>query len=162
MVVHCSWRDLPIERRAKFALAFYDYVENADSDSGSLFSFGRGDEKPDNDVMNDIFRTIVGLQNPIDTDIAKSVWKKAADDGEFLGPHGSGFNYRSRAFFYYLFRAESAGWEGMDVKKLIKEFEGIPRIHTAPDDPKVKEKDECFRLAEGDKRHEETIRIFNR
>mmetsp|Transcript_14057 Transcript_14057/g.21089 ORF Transcript_14057/g.21089 Transcript_14057/m.21089 type:complete len:513 (+) Transcript_14057:192-1730(+) len=156
---NCPWRNLPIERRATFAIAFYDYVENADNSSFS--SYGRGVELPDNDDMNQIFRIIVGLHNPIDTTIAGSVWKTAAEDGEFIGVHGSGCNYRSRAFFYYLLRSESDGWEGMDVTKLIKEFEDIPRIHKAPDDPKVKEKDECFRLAEGDKRHDEMNRIFS-
>ena len=47
----------------------------------------RGVELPDNDDMNQIFRTIaiVGLHNPIDTTIAGSVWKTAAEDGEFIG-----------------------------------------------------------------------------
>eukprot|EP00985_Skeletonema_marinoi_P027472 scaffold22594_cov62-Skeletonema_marinoi.AAC.1 len=109
---NCPWRNLPIERRATFAIAFYDYVENADNSSFS--SYGRGVELPDNDDMNQIFRTIVGLHNPIDTTIAGSVWKTAAEDGELIGVHGSGCNYRSRAFFYYLLRSESDGWEGMD------------------------------------------------
>lgn len=123
------WRDLPIERRATFAMTFYDYVENADGRSSSIF--GNSDELPDDNDMNQIFRAIVGLQNPVDMAIAKSVWKKAADDGEFLGVHGSGFNRRSRAFFDHLLQSESDGWEHMDATKVMKEFKEPPRTNKA-------------------------------
>lgn len=93
---------------------------------------------------------------------SKSVLQKAADEGEKLGPLASGQNVDTRSFFYYLLRGNSPseGWEHLDVVKLVKDFDKIPRIHRAPDDAKAKEKDEYLRLAYGNKRHEELNTTF--
>ena len=161
---HNPWHDLPIDRRARFALAFHEYVEEAEDRRSSPFlstPFHERFDKPCNDDMNTIFRTIVGLQNPVDMSTVESVWKAAADDGEFLGTNGAGCNYYARAFFYYLLRSEDSCSEDMDVVKAMKEFEKIPEISKAPDDPKCKDKDECLRLALGDRRYAERNRIFS-
>ena len=138
------------------ALATVRYIdEGGDSHSSGMFG-DRDLEMPKKDV-NNILKTISGMQHPIDEDLAKSVWKKAADDGESIGPHGSGMNADFRAFFYYLLRGNfpSNEWEDLDLVKLVEEFGNIPRIYRAPDNAAAREKDECLRLAYGDKRHEE-------
>jgi len=160
------WTGMPIERRAKFALATIRFIDSGDEQS----QFGRDLEMPMG-AVNDLLKTICGMQNPKNGDIAKSVWQKAADDGEFLSPFGAGFNAQYRAFFYYFLRGNfllrewgSVGWgqqDAMDVVKIYKEYDEIPFSHMAPkDDVKAKEKDECLRLAYGNKRHEERNEMF--
>ena len=155
------WADLSVERRATVVLAIISYVVYYEEDDGSSFY-----SKPSmqSEQVNDLFKTICGMQNPKDEDLAKSVWKKAADDGECIGPEAAGQNCESRSFMYYLGRKASGGdnWDSMDIVELIKTFDGIPRVHRAPDDAEAKEKDECMRLAYGDKLHEEINAILRR
>ncbi|KAL9182755.1 hypothetical protein ACHAXT_004034 [Thalassiosira profunda] len=116
------------------------------------------------EALNNIFKTICGMQHPKDKDIANSVWKKAGEDGESIGPEAAGGNGDTRAFLYYLSRGNCPPdkWKDLDVVKLIGEFEHIPRIHKAPEDANAKEKDECRRLAFGDKLHEQLNAIWAR
>ena len=100
----------------------------------------------------------------MDEDLANSVWKKAADDGESIGPEASGQNFEGRSFIYYLLRGNfpAEEWESLDLVELVNQFSKLPRIHRAPDDEKVKEKDECLRLVYGDKLHDELNAIFSK
>lgn len=116
------------------------------------------------DEVNNIFKTISGMQNPMDKDLATSVWQKAAENGEDIGPEAADQNVEARAFIFYLLRGNcpSEVWEGLDLVTLAKDFSELPRIHQSPNDAKAKEKDECMRLAYGDKLHEELNAIWKR
>lgn len=158
-VQEAPWKDMPIERRARFALAAIQYIGSADERSTS--SFGRDIDVPF-EALNDMLKTMCGMQNPKDEELAKSVWQKAADDGEMLGPDGAGFNMQLRSFFYYLLRRSilPEDWKDLDMVKVYKEYSAIPMIDRAPDDEQAKEKDDCMRLAYGDERHEKRNAMF--
>ena len=161
--VVAPWADLPIERRATFALATIQYVMDSDDGDDGISFGGRGLGMP-SDEVNNIFKTICGMQNPMDEDLANSVWQKAAEDGESIGPEASGQNFEGRSFIYYLLRGNfpAEEWESLDLVELVNQFSKLPRIHRAPDDEKVKEKDECLRLVYGDKLHDELNAIFSK
>jgi hypothetical protein len=141
------WKTLPVERRAKVALAIVRYIRDADDDiDGS-----------NTDACNTLFKTVCGMtNNPCnDTmDLCKSVWEKAAAD-ELLGPEGAGKNYSSRAFFHFSLRrrGDTSKWKDMVAK--IKEFENIytPSLleHRYSDNELAKEKEECLKLSRGGK-----------
>ena len=158
-VQEAPWKDMPIERRARFALAAIQYIGSADERSTS--SFGRDIDVPF-EALNDMLKTMCGMQNPKDEELAKAVWQKAADDGEMLGPDGAGFNMQLRSFFYYLLRRSilPEDWKDLDMVKVYKEYSAIPMIDRAPDDEQAKEKDDCMRLAYGDERHEKRNAMF--
>jgi len=114
--------------------------------------------------------------NPNEDSIAQEVWKKAAGD-ELLGFMGAGFNARCRAFAFYFMRGAfpcyegdkvgdqsfpQSSWESLDFVELFKEYEKIPRISKEPDNANAKEKDECLRLARGDKEHARMSAIWSR
>lgn len=144
--------DMPIVRRATFALASIKWIGN--SDGGSASPFGRTIETP-TDSVNELFKAITGMQNTDDENLARSVWLKAADDGELLSHgDGAGFNREERGFFYYLLESDSFS---SDMPKAFKEYYKIPDLFEAPDDPKALLKDGCSRKALGDKRHEKRI-----
>ncbi|KAL7452512.1 hypothetical protein ACHAWC_004238 [Mediolabrus comicus] len=150
--------DMPLERRATFALASIKWIGN--SDGGSTSPFGRPIETP-TDSVNELFKAITGMQNTDDENLARSVWLKAADDGELLTHgDGAGFNSQERGFFYYMLESDSFSsdqWKSLDMAKAFKEYYGIPDLFEAPDDPKALLKDGCSRKALGDKRHEKRI-----
>jgi len=154
------WKDLSIERRAKLALAVIHYIVSVDEDQSS--AFGRNITQP-YEALNNILKTLCGMQNPRDEGIYLSVWQKAAEE-ERLGNEGAGHNATSRAFAYYFMRGASFScksmWGVLDMVTLFKEFDKIPRIGKAPEDAKAKEMDECLRLARGDKQHEEMNAIW--
>ena len=66
-----TWTDFSIELRAKVLLATIQYVND---DGGGEDSFGGGSFDMPSDEINDIFKTISGMQNPMDKDLARSVW----------------------------------------------------------------------------------------
>ena len=152
---------LPVERRAKLVLSIIHYVLRAEDpdDSDSEFSFGRPIEMP-KDSVNTILKAVCGSY-PV---VAKQVLQTAADGGEHMGPEEAGHNTDSRAFVYYLIRADkpSDEWKSLDLVKLAKEFDRIPYICSAPDDEGAQEKDECLRLSRGDKMHEDINEFLSR
>jgi hypothetical protein len=141
------WKNLPVERRAKVALAIVQYIRDSANSSGGTFT----DTPVPVDACNTLFKTVCGMtNNPYNTMVlCKSVWERAAAD-ELLGPEGAGHNYTMRAFFHFSLRrgGDTSKWKDMVAK--IKEFEKIPSLRLdLPDSDKelAKEKEECFKLA---------------
>lgn len=156
------WTDLPLERRAKVVLAIVRYVnEGGGADRESFF--GRSIEMP-TEAVNAIFNAMSSYpESQVGPGSVNSVWHKAATEGENIGPEACGMNWESRAFIYYLLRKNITAeeWKCLQVVDFVKEFSDIPRIHKAPNDEKAKEKDECLRLAQGDKLHAELNAIWS-
>ena len=152
-----AWNELSIDRRAAVALAIVKYImeyDDGEDDFGDDFGMGFGNvDMPSASVIK-IFQVMCAASDP---KLRKDVLHKAADDGECIGPDAAGQNVETRAFFYYLIRADmsSEKWPGLDVVKLAKDFSALPSTCRAPNDEKVKEKDECLRLSRGDKLHNE-------
>ena len=153
------WKDLPVERRAKVALSIVHYIINREDEDNSS-SFAPPEVAP-LEACNTLFKTVCGISNPENLELVKSVWTKACVDGDCIGPEAAGRNAEIRAFFYFLVRSEK--YEMANVGKKIKEFRKIPLLHKAKDGDKLaKEKDECFKLARGEKLHSELTAIFSR
>ena len=171
-----AWNDLPVERRARTILATIHYIinfkekeddeEEFDDEEDTALRFGdsifgsRSIGMPSK-AVNNIFKYVCGVSH---SSLAIEVLKKAADSGEFIGPKAAGMNVETRAFVYFLIRANklSDEWANLDVVKLAKEFNELPYICKAPDDERVREKDECLRLSRGDKLHKEMNEMLRR
>jgi hypothetical protein len=157
------WKDLPVERRAKVALAIVHYIMNKE-DSDTSSPFPGLDVIPPLEECNSLFKTVCGISNPEtpeNNELVKSVWSAASSDGESIGPEPAGQNAELRAFFYFLTR--NGQYKVINVVKKIKEFDKIPRMHRAKqDDEMAKEKDECFKLAYGEKLHSEISALLSR
>ena len=149
-----AWNELPIDRRAAVALAIVKYIMEDDGDDDDDFGMGFSNIEMPSASVNKIFQVMCAASDP---KLRKDVLHKAADDGEYIGPDAAGQNVQTRAFIYYLIRADmpSDEWQILDAVKLAKDFSALPYIGRAPDDEKVKEKDECLRLSRGDKLHNE-------
>jgi hypothetical protein len=162
-----AWNDLPIERRARTILATVRYIintEDKEDDESTRFGgvvFGSRSIRMPSKAVNNIFKSVCGVNRH---SLAIEVLQKAADSGEFIGPEAAGMNVDTRAFVYFLVRANKSPeeWASLDVIKLTKEFSELPFLHRAPDDEKVREKDECLRLSRGDKLHQEINDMFRK
>jgi hypothetical protein len=156
-----AWTTIaPLERRAKLVLCTVRYIVQAEDpdDSGTRFSFSEPVEMP-KAAVNKLMKEICGFY----PDHAKMVLQKAADDGELIGPDAAGQNIDSRAFIYYLIRADKSSneWANLDFVKLAKEFDALSYTKE-PADELTKEKDQCMRLARGDKLHDEINEMLRR
>jgi hypothetical protein len=147
------------------ALAIVNYILQAEAGGAhaSLYSSGGTDEPPPFEDCNSIFLTVCGLSNPKNDELVKSVWEKAAGDGGYIGPDAAGHNETVRGFFYCLIRSADK-YEMKDVVKKAKEFDGIPSLYRAKQNGKLNErvieKDECMKLAYGEKRHSEIAELL--
>jgi hypothetical protein len=148
------WKNLPVERRAKVALAIVRYIRDADDDDNNN-NYGPKKVPVLVDACNTLFNTVCGMtNNPCcnTMDLCKSVWERAAAD-ELLGPEGAGKNYSSRAFFHFSLRRRGDPSKWKDAVAKMKEFEKIPSLLRDSDNELAKEKEECFKLARGEKEH---------
>jgi hypothetical protein len=141
------WKDLPVERRAKVALAIVGFIRNNGID-GTIEYFGGKIPVP-MDACNTLFKTVCGMTNPPNMDLCKSVFEKASAD-ELLGPEEAGGNYCARAFFYFLLGRGGDYSDLNDIVAKIKEFENITLIPGPDRDIELaKEKFECLKLSRG-------------
>lgn len=88
-----------------------------------------------------------------------SLWLKAADDWELIGPDAAGQNIDARAFIYFLIRANKSAeeWASLDFIKIAREFGAKSHKNDV-----IEEIDECMRLARRDKLHNEFKKMFKR
>lgn len=156
----CPWSTLSPQRRAHVILKVIKYVwEGRDDDDG--FSFGPRTEMPMRE-LNNIFKSMCGMAYPKNAVLFDKVMKSASVDGEKNGPESAGGNREERAAVYYIRRnhRDESTWAGLDVVEVLAKFEGIEAFSRETEE--AIEKDNCYRLAYGAKRHAQTMDILCR
>ena len=158
------WKDLPIERRASVAMALVQFM--TDYRDQETYGLGGIRGPPPFEDCGILFKTVCGMKltnRSRFTGIFRTVWEKAAEDGERFGPEKSGGNNETRAFFYWLLRYEKLDQVSDLIEDKVKKFGIIASIYNArPTDNAAQQYNECMKLARGEQAHAETTETMQR
>ena len=144
-----------IERRASVLLSLLTYMNEyktvkAENDE---LHFPK-EYNPPLKECNAIIKAVCGLFPQKNLEMTKEVFKKAATEGEFLGPRVAGKNAQSRGFMYFLDRLEH--YDVVDFAKEIEAFQEIEKEGKGVGSESMRKlKEECMREVYGERRFKE-------